>query len=141
MHRQRLHRDYTEAREHGPRGNQLSDISETALATAARNAEALGADICFIHSSLFDNISGRFDIITTNPPYLTAEETVSMRSTGWPEPMLALDGGDDGLDVIRIIINSSLDYLTDNGYLLIEAGPGQAETIAGLLEDAGFHGY
>ena len=115
-----------------------SDISPAALETAARNAETLGADIKFTKSSLFDNISARFDMIVTNPPYLTTNETSAMTAAGWPEPMLALEGGNDGLDLIRIIIKTSLDYLTDNGYLLIEAGPQQAEEISVLLEEAGF---
>ena len=115
-----------------------SDISEAALKTARRNAENLGADINFIKSSLFDAISGKFDMIVTNPPYLTTEETNSMMSTGWPEPDLALDGGSDGLDLIRIIVKTALDYLNDNSYLLIEAGPQQAEDVAELLKRAGF---
>lgn len=115
-----------------------SDISADALKTAKFNAEALIADITFIESSLFDSISGRFDLIVTNPPYVSSKETDEMSAAGWPEPMLALDGGDDGLDLIRIIVKTSLDYLNDNGYLLIEAGPQQAETIALLLTDAGF---
>ena len=115
-----------------------SDVSPAALETAARNAENLGAEINFIESSLFNNIEGRFDIIATNPPYLTTEETAAMTEAGWPEPMLALEGGTDGLDLIRIIIKTSLDYLNDNSYLLIEAAPGQAEPISELLREAGF---
>ncbi len=115
-----------------------SDVSEAALQTARKNAEALGADIDYICSSLFDKIEGRFDMIVTNPPYLTTAETSSMKDSGWPEPSLALDGGVDGLDLIRIIIQSSLDYLNDNSYLLIEAGPEQAGTIAELLSEAGY---
>ena len=115
-----------------------ADISEAALKTAVRNAEKLGAYISFSRSDLFSDIKGTYDFIVTNPPYLTSEEIDSMTASGWPEPMLALDGGSDGLDLIRIIINSSLDYLKNNGYLLIEAGPDQAETVSRLLDEAGF---
>ncbi|HAK45580.1 MAG TPA: peptide chain release factor N(5)-glutamine methyltransferase [Spirochaeta sp.] len=115
-----------------------SDISKPALTVASRNADALDAKISFAESNLFENISGRFDMIVTNPPYLKTGETDGMTTSGWPEPMLALDGGGDGLDLIRIIIITSLDYLNDNGYLLIEAGPQQAEVISALLQDAGF---
>lgn len=115
-----------------------SDLSSEALKTASRNSVKLDAEINLIESSLFDGINGCFDMIVTNPPYLTTDETSSMSSSGWPEPPMALDGGDDGLDLIRIIIETSLDYLNDNSYLLIEAGPEQAETISKLLASAGF---
>ncbi|MDC7225430.1 MAG: peptide chain release factor N(5)-glutamine methyltransferase [Spirochaetales bacterium] len=117
---------------------RASDISTEALNTARKNAKALTADVNFIESNLFDNIEDSFDIIVTNPPYLTGEESEKMIKAGWPEPMLALYGGDDGLDLIRIIIKSSLDYLDNNSYLLIEAGPHQAEPITVMLEQAGF---
>jgi release factor glutamine methyltransferase len=61
-----------------------------------------------------------------------------MVQSGWPEPVLALDGGGDGLDLIREIVVNSLNYLSNNGYLLIEAGPEQAETIRALMQEAGF---
>lgn len=115
-----------------------SDISKASLITADRNATSLKADITFIQSSLFENINGRFDMIVTNPPYLNSNETSTMTAAGWPEPAIALDGGTDGLELIRIIIKSSLDYLKNNSYLLIEAGPEQAGPISGLLAEAGF---
>ena len=115
-----------------------SDVSAAALEVAKRNAEELGAEVSFTESSLFDSISGRFDMIVTNPPYLTTGEYKLMSDARWPEPELALAGGEDGLDLIRIIIKSSLDYLSDNGYLLIEAGGSQAEKISELLAASGF---
>ncbi len=115
-----------------------SDISAEALKTAKLNAENHGADVEFTQSDLFEKINDRFDMIVTNPPYLKSADTAEMLGTGWPEPAIALDGGDDGLDFIRIIINSSLDYLKNNGYLLIEAGPDQAVPISKLLDSEGF---
>ena len=115
-----------------------SDISTDALDVAEANAEYLSADINFIKSDLFADTNGNYDVIVTNPPYVCSHETNGMKLSGWPEPMLALDGGDDGLDLIRKIVVNSLDYLNDNSYLLIEAGPQQAETISILMTDAGF---
>ena len=115
-----------------------SDISHDALKVAGINAEKHEVGIDFVESNLFEEITGRFDIIATNPPYLTAAETFDMTAADWPEPSLALNGGNDGLDFIRKIIVSSLDYLDNNSYLLIEAGPKQSEEIKSLLTEAGF---
>ncbi|MDC7124010.1 MAG: peptide chain release factor N(5)-glutamine methyltransferase [Spirochaetales bacterium] len=117
----------------------VSDISKEALNVAQKNAKTLEADINFVNGSLFDKIEGFFDIIVTNPPYVKSSETQHMLDSGWPEPKIALDGGEDGLDLIREIIRSSLNHLNDNGYLLIEAGQDQAEKISELLSKAGFH--
>ncbi len=115
-----------------------SDISQKALKTASDNAARLQADIKFKNSSLFDDLEGNFDIIATNPPYLTSDEINSIFSKGWSEPVLALEGGEDGLDFIRIIVKSALDYLNDNGYLLIESGEQQTEVIASMLSEKGY---
>ena len=115
-----------------------SDISAEALKTAAINAERHGTAITFNESGLFDKIREKFDIIVTNPPYVTAGETAEMKASGWPEPGLALDGGEDGLDLIRRIIKSSLDYLNNNSYLLIEAGAQQSDEIKQLMRLSGF---
>ncbi|MBI9106485.1 MAG: peptide chain release factor N(5)-glutamine methyltransferase [Spirochaetales bacterium] len=115
-----------------------SDVSSDAIDVAESNAEYLSAEVKFIESSLFDSISGKFDMIVTNPPYLSSRETNGMKLSGWPEPELALDGGDDGLDLIRKIVLVSLNHLKNNSYLLIEAGPQQAETISSLMTATGF---
>ncbi len=117
-----------------------SDISAEALETARKNSRHLYASISFIQSDLFENIRGKYDIIVTNPPYVEAEVCDEMQAQNWPEPRLALDGGTDGLDIIRIIVESSMDYLTDNSYLLIEAGWKHSEEIRNLMKDAGFTG-
>ena len=119
-----------------------SDVSADALEVAALNCGRLGAGVELIESSLFSSLEDltkyRFDMIITNPPYVESSETDRMADAGWPEPRLALDGGPDGLDLIREIVTESLDYLHDNSYLLIEAGPEQAESIARLMAEAGF---
>jgi len=115
-----------------------SDVSSDALDVAGSNAEYQSADISFIESSLFSAVDNTFDMIVTNPPYVRSRETDEMKLSGWPEPAIALDGGEDGLDLIREIVINSLDYLRENSYLLIEAGPEQAEIISRLMTDAGF---
>lgn len=117
-----------------------SDISAEALEVARKNGSLHEADISFLQSNLFDELSGKFDIIVTNPPYVEAEVCDGMQEGRWPEPRLALDGGADGLDIIRIIVESSMDYLTDNSYLLIEAGWTHSEEIRNLMKEAGFTG-
>ncbi len=94
--------------------------------------------IAFTRTSLFDQISGPFDLIVTNPPYLTSRETTERMQDGWKEPELALDGGSDGLDLIRIIIPEAFKRLTPGGALMIEAATPQMKPMSRLMEDAGF---
>lgn len=116
-----------------------SDISTAAEKVFMRNNCTLTAGrITFTKSSLFENIEGTFDIIVTNPPYLTTAETEERVNEGWKEPSLALDGGSDGLDLIRTIIGEAPDYLNAGGYLLIEAHPAQMESMKFCMEQKGF---
>jgi release factor glutamine methyltransferase len=117
-----------------------SDISPVAEKVfSINNCSLTGKSITFTKSSLFENIKGTFDIIVTNPPYLTSEETDQRMDEGWKEPELALDGGNDGLDLIRIIIDQAPEYLNERGYLLIEAHPAQMEKMRICMEKRGFH--
>lgn len=116
-----------------------SDISSDAMSVFSRNNCSLAdGSITFKKSSLFDHIEGKFDIIVSNPPYLTTEETDLRMEEGWKEPELALDGGKDGLDLIRIIINEAPAHLNDRGYLLIEAHPDQMEKMKVCMKKNGF---
>ncbi len=116
-----------------------SDVSPDATRVFSRNNCSLaGGSITFKRSSLFDDIEGTFDIIVSNPPYLTTDETDQRMDEGWKEPELALDGGDDGLDLIRIIIDEAPEHLNDRGYLLIEAHPDQMESMRVCMEKNGF---
>jgi release factor glutamine methyltransferase len=98
------------------------DISEAALAVARKNAEAHDVDeqITFLQSDLFDDVnkSQKFDLILSNPPYITDEES----------------SGADGLDVIRVILKKAPDYLAENGRIMFEIGHKQSETISKLVE-------
>ena len=88
---------------------------------------------------MFDNIEGTFDIIITNPPYLTDTETDKMTEAGWPEPEMALKGGKDGLDFIKKIIKKAPDFLEKDGYLLIESSIDQTEIIRELMDSADYY--
>lgn len=119
-----------------------ADISEGALAVARSNAEKLlpeGKDVAFIHSNLFETVSGQFEIIVSNPPYIRPDviETL-MPEVKEHEPMLALDGGEDGLDFYREIVSTGKNYLTGGGMLFFEIGYDQGEDVRTLMEQAGF---
>jgi release factor glutamine methyltransferase len=113
-----------------------SDISPQALALAKTNAqELLGrADmINFIESRLFDCISGFFDLILSNPPYVPSAVLETLAPEVRREPRIALDGGFDGLDLIRPIIAGAPEHLRQGGMLLLEADPGQMPAITALF--------
>jgi release factor glutamine methyltransferase len=113
-----------------------SDISGKALDLARLNAGRHGVNgkVEFVQSDLFCNISGRFDIIVSNPPYIARNEFVTLQKEVLKEPRAALDGGEDGLDFYRRIIKDARKHLMPGGYLLLEAGFGQAGRIQNIIE-------
>jgi release factor glutamine methyltransferase len=123
-----------------------SDISSKALEIAGRNAARLldagpansANSVRLIQSGLFENIPDRFDIIVSNPPYVPSGSLATLSPEVRLEPCLALDGGKDGLDLIRRIISLSPDHLLPGGVLLLEAGAGQMPDIRQLFESCGF---
>jgi release factor glutamine methyltransferase len=119
-----------------------SDISDAALAIARKNAEKhkLQNDIRFIHSDIFENIAGRFDIIVSNPPYVPHELIKTLQAEVQKEPAIALDGGGDGLEIIRRIAGGAKKHLPRGGCIFLEASPEQMDDTAGLLVSAGFNG-
>jgi release factor glutamine methyltransferase len=118
----------------------FSDLSEKAIDICIKNYQnLLGEKVKIFKSNLFSNIVGKFDMIITNPPYLTNLETDLMMNNNWPEPDIALRGGTDGLDFIRKIINNAPDYLEQNAYILIESSIDQTEIIRQLLDSGKFH--
>ncbi len=116
------------------------DISENALCVAITNAKKHDADVEFVQSDLFSELEGvEYDVIVSNPPYIETEEINHlMPEVREYEPMLALDGGEDGLVFYRRIINESDKYLKRGGYLLFEVGHNQADEVCRLMEEAGF---
>jgi release factor glutamine methyltransferase len=118
-----------------------SDISAEALETAALNASRLlDGPVRFIESDLFENIPGRFDLIVSNPPYIPTGELSGLAPEVRMEPRLALDGGEDGLELIKKIIPQAAEHLLPGGALFLEAGPEQMPAIRALLETHGFTG-
>lgn len=118
-----------------------ADISEEALEVARENARKLlgGGEIHFISGDLFTNISGKFDVIVSNPPYIRRNviDTL-MPEVREHEPKQALDGGGDGLDFYRRIIEESREYLFRGGMLFFEIGYDQKEAVCTLMKEAGF---
>jgi release factor glutamine methyltransferase len=135
-----------------------SDISEAALKIALSNAARLlpyispvppaesgqktepeHRPVTFIQSDLFAEIPLRFDLITANPPYIPSGMIGALSPEVQGEPRIALDGGADGLALIRRIITEGKDHLRSGGGLLLEADPRQMDTIAGLLASEGYN--
>jgi len=113
----------------------LSDISIDALKVAKRNCDSiLGKNkIEVIKSDLFDNIEGKFDIIVSNPPYIKSKVIKTLDKEVQNEPLLALDGGEDGLDIYRRIIDEAYKYLNEDGYLSLEIGYDQKDQVIELI--------
>ena len=113
-----------------------SDVSESALSLARENADALGANVKFVKSDMFDEIDGKFDVIVSNPPYIPTGDIAGLQKELSFEPMIALDGGDDGLKYYRVIESVAKSYLKENGVLLLEFGIGEKDALIDLF--AGF---
>jgi len=104
------------------------DISPDALAVAARNVADYGLEdrVSLYQGDLFDAVSdSRYDLIITNPPYVDAEGMAGLPRECRHEPPIAFDGGDDGLDIVRRILDAAKDHLTPDGGLLCEIGRGR----------------
>lgn len=117
----------------------LADISLEALEVAKRNAKTNGAHVAIVESNLFAQIVGKYDIIVSNPPYIPSGEIPGlMPEVRDYEPLLALDGGEDGLSFYRKIILESRRHLTEGGWLCFEIGCGQGVSVCELMEQSGF---
>lgn len=115
------------------------DISEEALEVARRNAQKHDMEAVFIQSDLFENVEGTYDVIVSNPPYIKTEEIEKLEEeVKLHDPMLALDGKEDGLYFYRKIIKESRKYLKRNGKLYFEIGNTQGEEVKTLMEEEGF---
>lgn len=124
-------------------GNSIvsaSDISEAALKIAKENAIKNQANIVFFESDLFDKISNKdkFDIIVSNPPYIETDIIKDLSEEVRKEPILALDGGIDGLYFYRKIIKNAKEYLNENGYLAFEIGYNQRVEVEKIFKECGY---
>jgi release factor glutamine methyltransferase len=119
-----------------------TDASDDALAVARENTLRLGAyNVALAAGDLYAAVhaSLRFDVITANPPYIARGEIPTlMQDVRDFEPRLALEAGDDGLDVLRRVVADAPAHLVAGGVLAVEVGAGQAPAVAELLRGAGF---
>lgn len=119
-----------------------TDISLDALAVARDNALRLGAyNLAFCAGDLFESFDPnlRFDLVTANPPYVVSSEIDSLQpEICCHEPRVALDGGEDGMDILRRIVAGASAHLTPAGVLAVEVGAGSAPAVAQLFAQAGF---
>ncbi len=117
----------------------VSDISPEALEVADFNFRSLlKMPLPAQVSDLLYAVEGPFDLITCNPPYVEHDYVEGMVSRGWPEPVLALDGGEDGFALIPRLLTESMDRLVENGYLIVEASPALVPRIADTMVKYGY---
>ena len=114
-----------------------TDISKKALEIAKYNAKLNGVlnSIDFIESNLFNKIKNiKFDVIVSNPPYIETNEIQKLPKDVRQEPMIALDGGKDGLDFYRKIYDKVNEFLNRQGYICVEIGYNQREAVKRIIE-------
>ncbi len=102
----------------------LADLSQDALDVADINIQNYGLyeQVAAIHSDLFANLQGPYDLILSNPPYVDLEDLSDMPDEYHHEPAMGLGSGNDGLDITRQILANALDYLAEDGVLVVEVG-------------------
>ena len=119
------------------------DISPKALGYATKNAVKNNINIDFYESDLFTNLpaewKGKLDAIVSNPPYIPKKDIAELMTEVKDfEPMNALDGGEDGLDFYRAIVEQAKEWLVDGGWLFFEIGYDQGEDLRKLLQEFGY---
>lgn len=111
------------------------DVSDKAFEIARKNAESNGADVEFVKSDCFSALQGRkYDMIVSNPPYISDEEMRGLMPEVKQEPELALSGGGDGLDFYRRISQEAPEHLNAGGFLLFEIGWLQKDAVSALVQ-------
>ena len=115
------------------------DVSPEALQVAKKNSERLETAAAFIESDLFADVTGRYELIVSNPPYIVRDVIPTLDAeVREHEPVLALDGGTDGLDFYRRIVQDAREYLVPGGLLAFEIGYDQGEALLELMKNAGY---
>lgn len=123
------------------------DVSPEALSVAEKNSRDLGLceNVFFLQSDLFENPSvfersgcEKFDIIASNPPYISQGEMAMLMPEVKHEPVLALEAGADGLDVYRRLVSEAYRHLRDGGLFIAEIGCAQGAAVSELFRNAGF---
>ncbi len=114
------------------------DISENALAIARENATNNHVNIKFSKSDLFENVLEKFDIIVSNPPYIKSCIIENLQEEVKKEPMLALDGGESGLNFYKKITREATNFLNKDGILAFEIGFDQGEDVSKIMKENKF---
>lgn len=117
-----------------------TDISKEALQVAENNSISNQANVLFMKSDMFKNIFKEFEfnIIVSNPPYIETETIKSLDKEVQKEPMIALDGGEDGLRFYREIAENAKRFLISDGFLALEIGYNQKEKVEEILKTNGY---
>ncbi len=116
-----------------------ADLSKKALAVAEENAGSLGLTAEFVQGDLFEPVTGKFEIIVSNPPYIPSNVIPTlMEEVREHDPLMALDGKEDGLFFYREIIGQAGEYLYPGGMLFLEIGCEQAGAVTELMKNAGY---
>jgi release factor glutamine methyltransferase len=121
---------------------EATDISPEALTIAKENAQnnSVHDAIIFHHGDMFEAVSGKFDVIVSNPPYISEDEFSHLpKGVKEYEPKLALLAGYQGVEYYTIIIHEGALYLKDGGWLLMEIGASQRESIEAMLIESGLY--
>lgn len=121
-------------------GEQLLEMQLPERQSAGEQSSGeFGSAFTFLRSDLFENVTGKFEFIVSNPPYIPSGVIPTLMSeVREHEPLMALDGYEDGLYFYRRIISESREYLVNGGMLYFEIGYDQAEAVSGLMKQAGF---
>lgn len=118
-----------------------TDISKSALETASGNAvhHDVGGRIRFVLADMYKGVSGKFDLIVSNPPYIPSTEIKTLQTEVKAfDPLKALDGGSDGLDFYRVIFEDAEAFLTPNGKVCVEIGLGQEDDVSKIALANGY---
>jgi release factor glutamine methyltransferase len=120
------------------------DISPKAIAIAKKNAKKLSLEekVVFYHGDLLSPIEGilegKVDLLVSNPPYIPSKDILNLqREVKDFEPLLALDGGEEGLDFYERIIDQGLGYLSNQGKIIFEIGHDQGDRVSGMIREMG----
>jgi release factor glutamine methyltransferase len=117
----------------------LADVSEDALDLARMNASRLGLHaVQLVRSDLFEKTTGRFDLVTANLPYIPSSEIAGLSREVRKDPVLALDGGPDGMEIIRRFLIEVRPFLEADAFIALEVGHDQGAPVAALAESQGF---